>query len=194
MSATNPSATSPLTDRLARLPKADRLLCRLMIGFALFALALGIAYGVTMALARAGAFTFLPDTPYRVLTVHGTAASFTCSMPRRLHCSSCLRSARGRVGSRCARLPGLERLSLPAVDLSAPVFGALTGTPLLYNANPELGLEDRRVVADVAGGYLLLSAGLVAISVSGIATTLAARRSEQASRRSASACSPGPDS
>lgn len=173
MTASLPSST--LVFRLRDMPRSDRQLCTLLIGFALLTLILGIFYGVAMALARSGAITFLPETAYRVLTMHGTTAFFYW-----LYIAQAALLIVLAVGEKGGRIE-LRSLAwigavLIAGGFAASEFGAFTGTPLLYNANPELGLDDPWVVGVMAGGYLLLAAGLVAISLSAIATTLAAAR------------------
>jgi cytochrome c oxidase subunit 1 len=172
------SAASPLIQRLRGMPKADRLFCMVLIGIALLALTLGMAYGVAMALARSGALAFAPETPYRILTLHGTTAFFYWLYAAQAALLVVL--AVGEKGGGIAQRPfAWLGAVLIAAGFALSEFGALTGTPLLYNANPELGMDDTQTVAAMAGGYLLLAAGLVAISVSGIATTLAARASAE---------------
>lgn len=163
--------------RLGDMPKADRQLCTMLIGLSLFALMLGIVYGVAMALARSGAIAFLPDTPHRILTLHGTTAFFYWLYTAQAALLILL--AAGEKGGGIA-LRGLAWTGafLIACGFALSELSAFTGTPLLYDANPELGLDDPSTVAGMSGGYLLLAAGLVATSVSGIATTLAARRSQ----------------
>lgn len=173
MSATTISPASPsFADHLSGLPRGDRLLCSLLIGFALMTLTLGIAYGVAMALARSGTLTFLPETPYRILTLHGTTAFFYWLYSAQAALLIVL--AIGEKGGGIA-LPALAWIGaiLITAGFALSEYSAIVGTPLLYDANPELGLDDPQVVAGMAGGYLLLAAGLVAISLSGIATILA---------------------
>src|SRR3546814_4302899 len=76
MSVISTTSSTGWAARLSGLSRSDRLLCGLLIGLALLALALGIVYGVAMALARSGAVAFPFETPYRVLTLHGTTAFF----------------------------------------------------------------------------------------------------------------------
>jgi cytochrome c oxidase subunit I len=164
-----------LIQRLAALSGADRLLCGLLIGFSLLALTLGIATGVAMALARSGALSFLPDTPYRILTLHGTSAFFYWLYTAQAGLLIVL--AAGETGHGIALRPFTwvgAILIIAGFVLSE--LSALNGTPLLYDANPELGLDDPQVVAGMAGGYLLLAAGLTGISISGIATVLVGAR------------------
>jgi cytochrome c oxidase subunit 1 len=176
MTMSTPSSTSSsFTDRLAALSRADRLLCGLLMGFSLFALTLGIGYGVAMALARSGALSFLPDTPYRILTLHGTTAFFYWLYIAQAALLIVL--AVGDTGRGIAlRAFAWIGTILIAAGFVLSELSALTGTPLLYDANPELGLDDPQVVAGMAGGYLLLAAGLTGVSISGIATILAGGR------------------
>ena len=172
------SASTSLADRLALLSRSDRLLCGFLIGFALLALALGIAYGVAMALARAGALSFLPDTPYRILTLHGTTAFFYWLYAAQAALLIVLAVGEANAGIALRAFAWIGAV-LIAAGFILSEFSAFSGTPLLYDANPELGLEDPPVVAGMAGGYLLLAAGLVGISVSGIATTLNGARTSR---------------
>lgn len=163
------------TERLSSMRRSDRMLCSFLIGLALLALALGIAYGTAMALARSGAVAFPIETPYRVLTLHGTTAFFYWLYAAQGALLVIL--AAGESGGKIAlRSFAWIGAILIAAGFTTSQFSALTGTPLLYNANPELGLDDPRSVAGMSVGYLILAAALVALSVSGIATMLAAPR------------------
>lgn len=168
---THSPASSSFSHHLAARSGADRLLCGLLIGFALFALTLGIGYGVAMALARSSALSFLPDTAYRILTLHGTTAFFywLYSAQAALLIVLAVGETGGGIALRAFAWIGAI---LIAAGFVLSELSALVGTPLLYDANPELGLDDPQVVAGMAGGYLLLAAGLTAVSISGIATIL----------------------
>jgi len=177
MSTTSTTPSTSWIERLSGMSPSDRLLCGFLIGLALLALALGIAYGVAMALARSGAIIFPFELPYRVLTLHGTTAFFYWLYAAQAALLVVL--AAGESGSRIALRPvAWTGLILLSVGFATSQFSVLTGTPLLYNANPELGLEDPRAVAGMSIGYLLLAGALVTLSVSGIATMLRMPREE----------------
>ncbi|MDE2333158.1 MAG: hypothetical protein KGK10_01310 [Rhodospirillales bacterium] len=57
---------------------------------------------------------------------------------------------------------------------------ALLRTPLLYDADPDLGREDPQALAGMAGGYLLLALGPVLTSLVAIVTLLRACPSSNA--------------
>jgi len=172
---TAPRPSPDWAARLGGLSPSDRLLFTLMGGLALLTLALGISYGVAMALARSGAIDFLPETPYRVLTVHGMTAFFYWLYSAQATILLVLAAGEKQGGIELRSFAWIGAV-LVAAGFAVSELSALTGTPLLYNANPELGQDDPQVVGGMAGGYLLLAAGLVCLSVSAIATTLAAAR------------------
>ena len=158
----------PLSARIAALPRVDRRL--------LLALALGLGFGPTTALARGGMIALDADSVYRVLTLHGTSAFFWW-----------LYLAQGALMIGLAAgesTEGLKARPLIIAGVAVLVSGlvlsegtALLRTPLLYDANPDLGREDPRAVAGMAGGYLLLALGLVLTSLAAIVTVLRARDS-----------------
>jgi cytochrome c oxidase subunit I len=166
-----------LAGRLAVLPSSDRRLCRSLIGLALVALGLGLAYGLAMALARSGALAFLPDTAYRLLTLHGTTAFFYWLYLAQAGLMIVLAAGESERGISLRPL-AWAGTGLMVVGFAITKSAVLIGTPLLYDANPALGLEDPGTVAAMAAGYLLLAAGLVCCSASGIATVLDSRREE----------------
>ena len=180
MSTTSMSTTSlhlPATavDRFAAVPKPDRYLCGFLIGFSLLALALGIAYGVAMALARSGILAPGPDTGYRVLTLHGTTAFFYWLYTAQA-ATVLLLAAAERKGALVLRGLAWSGAIVIGAGFVLSELVAITGTQVLYDANPELGSEDTGTVAGMTGGYLLLAAGFAMIAVSSIATILATRR------------------
>ena len=166
-----------LADRLRGLAAADRRLGLTLAGLAIAALVLGIAYGLAMALARSGALALFADDAYRLLSLHGTTAFFYWLFIGQAALLMLL--AAGESGRGIAMRPlAWTGTLLIATGFAVSEFGALTGTPLLYDGNPALGLDDPAAVAVSAGGYLLLAAGLVAISISGIATVLGSRATD----------------
>jgi len=128
-----------------------------------------------MALARSGAVSFLSDTPYRILTLHGTTAFFYWLYSAQAALLIILAVGETRAGIALRTSAWIGAILIVAGFVLSEL-SAFEGTPLLYDANPELGIDDPHVVAGMAGGYLLLAAGLVGISISGIATTLIGAR------------------
>lgn len=180
MSTTSTTMTSPRApqtplSRFATLQTADRLLCGVLIALSLFALALGIAYGVAMALVRSGLLAPAPDTGYRVLTLHGTTAFFYWLYTGQA-ATVLLLAAAEKKGALALRGLAWAGTALIAAGFVLSELAAIAGPPLLYEANPELGTDDPRTVAGMTGGYLLLAAGFALIALSSIATVLATRR------------------
>lgn len=166
-----------LADRLRGLAAADRRLGLTLVGLALSALILGLVYGFAMALARSGGLALLPETAYRLLSLHGTTAFFYWLFLGQAALLLLLAAGEGEKGIALRPVAWIGTL-LIALGFVVSEFGALTGTPLLYDGNPALGLDDPAAVALSAAGYLLLAAGLVAISISGIATVLRSRTTD----------------
>ncbi|HYH40005.1 MAG TPA: cbb3-type cytochrome c oxidase subunit I, partial [Azospirillum sp.] len=169
-----PAAASRLTARIAALPATDRTLLVVLFGAALLALVLGLAGGAVTALARAGALSLFPDDAYRLLTLHGVSVFFYWLYLIQAGLLLALAAAEGGHGL------ALRPFAWAGAALMLAGFGvsewiSATGTPLLYDGSPELATDDPRSVGFFALGYLLLSAGLVAAAVSGIATVLQPR-------------------
>ncbi|MCZ7642212.1 MAG: cbb3-type cytochrome c oxidase subunit I [Pseudorhodoplanes sp.] len=160
-SMTSPRAPQMPLSRFANLQTADRLLCGVLIALSLFALALGIAYGVAMALVRSGLLAPAPDTGYRVLTLHGTTAFFYWLYTAQA-ATVLLLAAAEKKGALALRGLAWAGTALIAASFVLSELAAIAGTPLLYEANPELGTDDPRTVAGMTGGYLLLAAGFCA--------------------------------
>lgn len=166
--------TARLSTRLAALSVIDRRLTLAFVAASLVPLVLGLGLGAVVALARGGFLGFEPETAYRLLTLHGTSAFFWWLY---------LAQVALMIGLAAGETPdGLRARPLVVLGLIVLVAGmvlseatALTGTPLLYDANPDLGREDPAAVAGMAGGYLLLALGLALTSVAAIVTVLRAR-------------------
>ncbi len=172
-------AKAGLIARITALPTPDKTLFKLLFGAALLALALGIAGGFVTALARARALSFFSDDAYRILTLHGVSVFFYWLYLIQAALLLVLAAAENGRGL------ALRPFAWLGVGLMLAGFGvsewiSATGTPLLYDGNPELAMDDPRSVGVFALGYLLLSAGLVATAVSAIATVLQPRRRGEA--------------
>lgn len=173
-------ADPPLTAALAALPQSDKRLLRALFGLALTALALGVAGGYLTALARAGVFTPEGGEGYRLLTLHGVSVFFYWLYLVQAGLLLAFAAAGNRGRGLALRPAAQLGAALMLAGFLVSLWTIATGTPLLYDGNPELGLEDARTVGQFAAGYLLLSAGLTAAAVSAIATVLApVRRGEE---------------
>jgi len=172
---TNNAHTS-LSQSLAALAPSDRQLIRSLFAAALAALAIGLLLGLWMALARAGwARPELPETGYRLLTLHGVAVFFDW-----------LTLAQGGLllvlaaGERQARLAfsgsGWAGLAALLIAFVLHVAGTVLGNPLLYDGSPELVADQRLGAVLFYLGYCLLAAGLVLLALPGLATLIEARK------------------
>ncbi len=164
----------PLSARIAALPRVDR---RLLLGFvcvSLLALVLGLGFGLTTALARGGMIALDADSAYRVLTLHGTSAFFWWLYLAQVALMIGLAAGESTEGLK-ARPLIIAGVVVLVSGLVLSEGTALLRTPLLYDANPDLGREDPRAVAGMAGGHLLLALGLVLTSLAAIVTVLRAR-------------------
>lgn len=165
--------------RLAALPAVDQRLLVAFLSLSLLPLVLGLIFGLVTALARGGLLGLEAETAYRVLTFHGASAFFWW-----LYLAQATLMI-GLASGECAG--GLKARSLVVAGLVVLVAGLvlseatiLSRTPLLYDANPELGREDPEAVAGMAGGYLLLALGLALTSVAAIVTVLKGRERDGA--------------
>ena len=68
--------TASLRDRLDHLSPGDRRLLIALSGLAILALLTGIVGGTGVALARAGWIDLIPETGFRLLTLHGVGIFF----------------------------------------------------------------------------------------------------------------------
>jgi cytochrome c oxidase subunit I len=163
-----------LTRRVTSLPTADKALLKVLFGAALLALVLGLAGGFVTALARAGALTFFPDDAYRLLTLHGVSVFFYWLYLIQAALLLVLAAAENGRGLALRPLAWLGA-ALMLAGFGVSEWISATGTPLLYDGSPELAVDDPHSVGYFALGYLLLSGGLVASAISGIATVLQPR-------------------
>jgi cytochrome c oxidase subunit I len=167
----------PLSVRIAALPRVDRRVLLAFVAASLLPLVLGLGFGLTTALARGGLIEFDAETAYRVLTLHGTSAFFWWLYLAQVALMIGLAAGESADGLKARPLIGVG-LAVLVLGLALSEGTALTRTPLLYDANPDLGREDPQAVAGMAGGYLLLALGLVLTSLAAIATVLRARDKE----------------
>ncbi|MDR3376516.1 MAG: cbb3-type cytochrome c oxidase subunit I [Ancalomicrobiaceae bacterium] len=166
-----PVSGHSLADRLGALAGIDRGLILTGISLSLAPLALGLGFGFLTALLRGGLSGFEAETAYRILTAHGTSAFFWWLYVAQVALMLGLAAGESPDGlkGRPLILTGLVALVLGIVVSEATIG---TRTPLLYDASPELGLEDPLAVAGMACGYLLLALGLILTSLAAIATVL----------------------
>lgn len=176
MSAPSPASQPRLSAGLARLPDNDRRLLQAMTATALLALGLGLLYGLATALARTGALAPLPDTFYRLLTLHGATAFFFFLYLAQATILLAI-AAVATPGARGVALPwlGWGGFLLMAMGLGLGQLAALWGPPLLYDGSPELIGGEGEAAAWFYLSYLLLAAGLLAVAAAAIATALAPR-------------------
>ncbi|MGL1834450.1 cbb3-type cytochrome c oxidase subunit I [Rhodocyclaceae bacterium SMB388] len=168
------SMTDTIQKRFAALPASDRRLLVAMSALSLLALALGIVGGVLTALARAGFVEMIPNTGYRLLTVHGVSIFFYwlfTAQAALLLGFSALEGASGFAWRRVAWLG----FGLIATGFGFSVAGAHMGLPLLYDGSPALAADTPNVLKVFNLGYLLLGLGLLVLPASAVATLLRPR-------------------
>lgn len=168
--------TTNVTHRLTTLPGSDRRLLLAMGGSALAALALGIVGGLVTALARGGMIDILPETAYRLLTVHGVGIFFYwlyLAQAALLLGFAAIEAEEGGIAFLPAAWMGF---GLIVAGFFFSMAGAHMGTPLLYNGSPELAADEPTTLLVFNLGYLMLGFGLVATPVAAIATLLRSRR------------------
>lgn len=173
----SPSEARPsLVAGLARLADGDRRLLKAMSVTALAALGLGLVYGFTTGLARAGAIAPYPDTFYRLLTLHGATAFFfflyLAQATILLAVAAVSTPEAGRLAAR--KLAWTGYLAMTA-GLGLGQIAPLFGPALLYDGAPELVGQDSGGATLFYLSYLLLAVGLLAVAAAAIATVLRPR-------------------
>jgi cytochrome c oxidase subunit I len=164
-----------LKDRLAELSDGDRRLLLVMAGAALAALLLGVAGGLGVALARAGIIQILPEAGYRLLTLHGVSIFFYWLYL--VQAVILLSLAAGEAGDGLRGRPlAWGGFALLVGGFALSLGAGASGTPLLYDGNPDLGADQPNVLAAFNSGYLMLGLGLLALPAAAIATLLQAVR------------------
>lgn len=176
--------TGSSSERLAALPRGDRRLLSIMAGAALAALALGILGGLMTALARGGLVAMLPETVYRLLTVHGVSTFFYwlyLAQVALLLGFAAIEDSRGLVWRRVAWV-GFGAVVL---GFGLSMAGSHAGTPLLYDGAPGLAVEEPRTLLLFNLGYLALGLGLMLLAATAITTLLRPRQQGRRERLSA---------
>jgi cytochrome c oxidase subunit 1 len=169
-------AIATLRQGVEHLPGRDRGLIVAMIGAALITLAAGVVLGGATALVRAGFVGVDPETGYRLMTLHGFTVFFYWLYFAQMALLLTLAAVYTRRSPRIALSPlAWMGFLLMVAGFAANQIGTWQGTPLLYDAPPELVGEDRSPVAMFYLGYLLLGAGLFLLSAAAIATALAGK-------------------
>ncbi|OHC74950.1 MAG: hypothetical protein A3G18_01340 [Rhodospirillales bacterium RIFCSPLOWO2_12_FULL_58_28] len=166
-----------LGEAMEAIAPRDRHLIRALFTLSLAALFLGLFMGLWAAMARNGiARPELPETGYRVLTMHGVAVFF--------HWLSLAQGALLLVlAAKERRAPlalnglGWAGGALMLIAFALQATGTLSGTPLLYDGSPELAGEERLGAFLFYLGYLVQALGLAALTMPAIATLMAAKRS-----------------
>jgi cytochrome c oxidase subunit I len=162
---------------LRRLPSSDRALLVALVASALATLALGVLFGASTGLVRAGLLEADPERGYRVMTAHGVTIFFYWLYFGQVALLLAFAAVYGRREPRLALAPAAWLgLALMLAGLAANQLGTWLGPPLLYDGSPELVLEHERAIAGVFYlGYLLLGAGLVLLAAAATATALAGK-------------------
>lgn len=160
--------------RFAMLPTPDRRLLKSMVGVALVALMMGIVAGLGTALVRAGVLSVSLGTGYRFLTVHGVSIFFYWLFTAQAALLLGFAATEHAGGLRGAKLAWCGFVLMLA-GLGLSMVGSLTGTPLLYNAAPEVAANTPGDVLWFNLGYVLLALGLMALPASAIVTLLRPR-------------------
>lgn len=160
--------TGSLSQRLAGLSPLARRLLLVMSGAAVVALMIGIAGGAMTALVRGGLIELPFDDAYRVLTLHGISAFF--------YWLYLVQAAILLAFSAAERGHGLAWSGLGWAGFGLLVAGfalsvtASTGTPFLYDGNPDLARDAPQELALFNAGYLLLGLALLVLPLCALRT------------------------
>ena len=172
------------SERLAALSAGDRRLLMLMAGAALAALALGILGGLMTALARGGLVDMMPETAYRLLTVHGVSTFFYWLFLAQAALLLGFAAIEDDQGLAWRRVAWAGFLAI-VFGFVFSMAGSHMGTPLLYDGAPDLAADEPRMLLLFNLGYLLLGLGLMLLPMAAIATLLRPRHAGRRDRLSA---------
>jgi cytochrome c oxidase subunit I len=170
-------STITFATALRRLPSSHRALLVAFVASALVTLALGVIFGASTGLMRAGLLDADPERGYRLMTAHGVTIFFYWLYFGQAALLLAFAAVYGRPVPHLALAPAAWLgLGLMLAGFAANQTGTWLGPPLLYDGSPELVLEHERPIAGLFYlGYLLLGAGLVLLAAAAIATALAGK-------------------
>src|SRR5574341_620010 len=149
-----------LTDGLAALAPADKQLLKWTFAAALAALILGVLWGASTALLRAGFIDLNPLAGYRGLTGHAVSIFFYWLYLAQSGILLAFAAAYSAPARGIAwRALGWAGLALMLAGFCANLYAVTTGMPVLYDAPPDLAGGPSTAAAAFYSGYLLLAAG-----------------------------------
>ncbi len=165
-----------IVEGLRALPDGDRTLLKAFVVMAVLSLGLGLVYGTVTAFARAGFVELIPETGYRMMTLHGVTIFFYwltfVQAGLVLVLSACYTDGVERLAWRGAAWTGFALMTGGFVlNQYAPVAGAV----LLYDAQPGLAGDERTAAGVFYLGYLLLAVGAFLVAAASVATALRPR-------------------
>ena len=135
----------PLATALPRLPAGDRALLTALMASAVATLALGVVFGATTGLVRAGLLAADPERGYRALTAHGVTVFFYWLYFGQAALLLAFAATHGLREPRLALAPAAWLgLALMLAGLLANHLGTWLGPPLLYDGSPELVQDHER--------------------------------------------------
>ncbi|WP_444451947.1 cbb3-type cytochrome c oxidase subunit I [Rhodobacter capsulatus] len=153
--------TGSLSHRLSTLSPGARGLLLTMAAAALLALLAGIAGGALTALIRGGLVHLPSDDAYRVLTFHGISAFFYWLYLVQAVLLLAFAAAEHGRGLDWSPL-GWAGFALLLAGFALSAIAA-TGTPFLYDGNPDLARDAPEEMVPFAAGYLLLGLALLVL-------------------------------
>ncbi|GMQ77427.1 MAG: ba3-type cytochrome C oxidase subunit I [Gammaproteobacteria bacterium] len=155
------------------LSPADKRLLLAFFSIAVLALTLGIIFATMTAAGRTGLFAIKSETAYRMLGLHGVTIFFYwlyfVQAGFVLLLAPIYTEGAGGVAWRPLAWLGFVVMLAGLVSSESSYIG---GTTLLYDGNPSLLIDDPSQGRFFYLGYVLLSAGLILVAASAIATTL----------------------
>ncbi|MCH7880071.1 MAG: cbb3-type cytochrome c oxidase subunit I [Proteobacteria bacterium] len=164
---------SKLITGARNLSSADKRLLLAFFSIAVLALTLGIIFAMMTAAGRTGLFAITSETAYRMLGLHGVTIFFYwlyfVQAGFVLLLASVYTEGAGAVAWRPVAWLGFVMMLAGLVSSEWNYTG---GTILLYDGNPTLLIDNPSAGRFFYLGYVLLSAGLLLVAVSAIATAL----------------------